>query len=148
MKRSLAILTTTLVMSAVLHPAAAEDSYKFELKLTTKDARHDPDGVWSADSLALIRLTHKAANIYTARVNTPSGSWLLSQTNGDCNLQGMCTALLVLTKTGAPPREMANPQMPLGGTALMSLNYKMLKTSEITESGQPITGSYKVGPLP
>lgn len=147
MQRSLAILMTSMVISsALLQTAKAEEGYKLELKLTTKDARHDPDGVWSDDDLAFIRQI-KAANIYTARVNTPSGSWLLSQTNGDCNMQGMCTALLVLTKPGARPREMANPQMPLGGTAILSLNYKKLKTSEISESGQPITGSYDVEPL-
>ncbi|NTF52743.1 hypothetical protein G6K93_31035 [Agrobacterium rhizogenes] len=148
MKPILTVLATTLTLGlASTHPAAAQDGYKLALKLTTKDATHDPDGVWSDDDLAGIRQTAGTAKLYTARITTPSGTWLLSQTNGDCNLQGMCTALLVLIRPGTRPVRMANPQMPLGGTAILSPDAKKLTTSEIAEDGKAVTGSYDVGPI-
>jgi hypothetical protein len=42
---------------------------------------------------------------------------------------------------------MANPQMPLGGTAILSPDTKTLTTSEIGENGKAFTGSYKVEPI-
>lgn len=151
MKRILAVLAPILALGlASTDRAAAQDGYKLALKLTTKDATHDPDGVWTDDDLAGIRQTAGAAKIYTARIAAPSGTWLLSQTNGDCNLQGMCTAILVLIKPGTPPVRpvrMANPQMPLGGTAILSSDDKTLTTSEIGEDGKAFTGSYEVEPI-
>ncbi|ACM31134.1 hypothetical protein [Rhizobium rhizogenes] len=157
MKPILTVLATTLVLGlASTDPAAAQDGYKLALKLTTKDATHDPDGVWADDDLAGIRQALGTAKIYTARIATPSGTWLLSQTNGDCNLQGMCTALLVLIRPGTPPVrplraarlvQMANPQLPLGGTAILSPDAKTLTTSEIAEDGKAFTGSYEVEPI-
>ncbi|GAJ96127.1 hypothetical protein [Rhizobium rhizogenes] len=148
MKPILAVLATTLILGlASTDPAAAQDGYKLALKLTAKDATHDPDGVWTDDDLAGIRQAVGTAKIYTARIATPSGTWLLSQTNGDCNLQGMCTALLVQIRTGTPPTQMANPQMPLGGTAILSPDTRKLTTSEIGENGKAFTGSYEVEPI-
>ncbi|NTH68495.1 hypothetical protein [Rhizobium rhizogenes] len=154
MKPILAALATIMIFGAAsTDRAAAQDGYKLSLKLTTKDATHDPDGVWADDDLADIRQAVGTAKIYTARIATPSGTWLLSQTNGDCNLQGMCTALLVLIRPGTPPTppvrpvRMANPQMPLGGTAILSPDAKKLTTSEIAEDGEAFTGSYEVEPI-
>ncbi|WFU07325.1 hypothetical protein QA648_36195 (plasmid) [Rhizobium sp. CB3171] len=148
MKQTSVLLAVTLALNAgIFHGAFAQDGYKLPLKLTTKDAAQDPDGVWTDSDLADARQMAGTANIYTARVATPSGTWLLTQTNGDCNLQGMCTALLVLLKPGATPVNMANPQMPLGGTAILSADLKNLTTSEISENGKAFTGSYDVGPI-
>ncbi|QND44585.1 hypothetical protein HB780_01920 (plasmid) [Rhizobium lusitanum] len=148
MKPILAVLATSLILGLTsTDRAAAQDGYKLALKLTTKDATHDPDGVWADDDLAGIRQAVGTAKIYTARIATPSGTWLLSQTNGDCNLQGMCTALLVLMRPNTPPVRMANPQMPLGGTAVLSPDAKTLTTSEIGENGKAFTGSYEVEPI-
>ncbi|MGZ2402958.1 hypothetical protein [Rhizobium ruizarguesonis] len=157
MKPMLAVLATTLILGlAPTDNATAQDGYKLALKLTNKDATHDPDGVWTDDDLASIRQTMGTAKIYTARIETPSGTWLLSQTNGDCNLQGMCTALLMLIRPGTPPARlmrpvrpvrMANPQMPLGGTAILSPDAKKLTTSEIGEDGKAFAGSYDVEPI-
>jgi hypothetical protein len=119
-----------------------------KLERTTPDAHHDPDGVWSDDDLAFVRQMGRAPAIYTARITTPAGEWLLSQTNGDCNIQGMCTAFLVLKKPGASGVTMANPQLPLGGTAMLSLNYKKLATKEVDQNGQPLDGTYDVTPMP
>lgn len=138
------------IVFAALAPAGqshAQQGYQFKLERTTSDARHDPDGVWSDDDLAFIRQLGQTPAIYTARLTTPSGEWLLSQTNGDCNMQGMCTALLVLKKAGASPVTMANPQLPLGGMAMLSLNYKKLATKEVDQSGRPLDGSYDVAPI-
>ncbi|NTG30110.1 hypothetical protein G6K88_31325 [Agrobacterium rhizogenes] len=146
--KSITFLATTLILGlAFTDHAAAQDGLKLALKLTAKDATHDPDGVWTDDDLAGIRQTVGAAKIYTARIATPSGTWLLSQTNGDCNLQGMCTAMLVLMRPNTPPVRMANPQMPLGGTAILSPDAKRLTTSEIGENGKAFTGSYDVEPI-
>ena len=148
MKRLFAGLAASLVLAlGYPHAAFAEEGFKLALKLSTKDATHDPDGVWSDSELADIRQTAGKPIIYTARITTPSAIWLLSQTNGDCNLQGMCTALLVLLKPGAPPVHMANPQMRLGGTAILSSDYRKLTTAEIGENGKAFTGSYDVGPI-
>ncbi|NTF97880.1 hypothetical protein [Rhizobium rhizogenes] len=148
MKPILIVLATILILGLTsADRAAAEDGFKLALKLTAKNATHDPDGVWTDDDLAGIRQAVGSAKIYTARIATPSGTWLLSQTNGDCNLQGMCTALLVLIKPGTRPVRMANPQMPLGGTAILSPDVKKLTTSEIGENGKVFTGSYDVEPI-
>lgn len=154
MKPSRFLLAGTVAVAivfAALVPARqsqAQQGYAFKLERTTPDARHDPDGVWSDDDLAFIRQMGQVPAIYTARITTPSGEWLLSQTNGDCNMQGMCTALLVLKKPGASPVTMANPQLPLGGTAMLSLNYKKLATKEVDQNGHPLDGSYDVAPIP
>jgi hypothetical protein len=148
MKPMLAVLVTILILGlGSTDRATAQDGDKLALKLTTKDATHDPDGVWTDDDLADIRQTVGTAKIYTARIATPSGTWLLSQTNGDCNLQGMCTTLLVLIKPGTPPVRMANPQMPLSGTAILSPDARKLTTSELGEDGKAIIGSYDVEPI-
>lgn len=154
MKPSRFLLTGTLVAGivfAALAPARqsyAQQGYALKLERTTPDARRDPDGIWSDDDLAFIRQLGQTPAIYTARITTPAGEWLLSQTNGDCNMQGMCTALLILKKAGASPVTMANPQLPLGGTAMLSLNYKKLATKEVDQNGRPLDGSYDVAPIP
>lgn len=148
MNRIVAVLAVGLALALGSSQGAfAQDDFKLALKLTTRDAAHDPDGIWTDDDLAEIRQVAGKPNIYTARITTPVATWLLSQTNGDCNLQGMCTALLVLLKPGSPPVRMANPQMPLGGTATLSSDYKKLTTSEIGENGKAFTGSYAVEPI-
>lgn len=149
MRPSTLLLPGIVVAGIVFGPGAnAQQGYAFKLERTTSDARHDPDGIWSDDDLAFIRQLGQTPAIYTARLTTPSGQWLLSQTNGDCNMQGMCTALLVLKRPGVPPITMANPQLPLGGAATLSLNYKKLATKEVDQSGRPLDGSYDVAPIP
>lgn len=122
-------------------------SYLFNLKLTASDARHDPDGIWSDADLNGIRASGLVPKIYTARITTPSGEWLLSQLAGLCNMQGMCDTVLVKIKPGAPLTVYANPQVSEGGKAELSLNYKKLTTEEIDENGHPFKGSYNLAPL-
>ncbi|MBZ5763372.1 hypothetical protein LAV84_28050 [Rhizobium sp. VS19-DR104.2] len=157
MKPTLAVLAPILILALTsTDRATAQGGHTLALKLTTRDAKHDPDGVWTDDDLASIRQLTGQAKIYTARITTPSGTWLLSQTNGDCNLQGMCTALLVLIRpdTQSPrpvrpvrPERMANPQMPLGGTAVLSPDAATLTTAEIGEDGKAFIGIYQVEPI-
>jgi hypothetical protein len=125
----------------------AENGYVFQLQLTTSYARHDPDGLWSDGDIDAIRSAGLIPKIYTARIRTPSGEWLLSQLAGLCNPQGMCDTVLAKVKPGAPPLVYANPQVPQGGRAQLSLNYKKLTTEEIDENGHPFKGSYDVEPL-
>jgi len=139
------IVATGVAFSGAAH---AQQGYALKLEQTTPDARHDPDGVWDDEDLAFIRKTGQVPAIYTARITTPAGEWLLSQTNGDCNMQGMCTALLILKKQGREAVTMANPQLPLGGTAMLSLNYKKLVTKEIDQDGHAVDGVYEVAPIP
>ncbi|SCB40480.1 hypothetical protein [Rhizobium hainanense] len=141
------ILAGALLLAMSGHSVLALDGVALSLKLTAKDAEHDPDGVWSDRDLDNIRQTFGPPDIYTARITTSNGTWLLSQTNGDCNMQGMCTAQLVLIEPGKAPKLMANPQMPLGGTAVLSPDFKKIKTSEIGENGRPLAGSYDVEPV-
>ncbi|OLP55786.1 hypothetical protein BJF92_09130 [Rhizobium rhizosphaerae] len=145
--RRSAIVMAVVLAAALPRLSTGQDGYRFELKLTTPDARHDPDGVWSDDDLAFIRQLGQSPSIYTARMTTPAGEWLLSQTNGDCNMQGMCTTLLLLRKAGTTPVEMANPQLPLGGSATLSLNYKKLFTRELDQNGNLFDGAYDVAPI-
>lgn len=139
------VVAIGVIFSAAAH---AQQGYALRLEPTTPDARHDPDGVWDDGDLAFIRKTGRTPVIYTARITTPAGEWLLSQTNGDCNMQGMCTALLILKKQGGEAATMANPQLPLGGTAMLSLNYKKLITKEIDQDGHAVDGVYEVAPIP
>ena len=141
------ILAGALLLAVSGHNAWALDGVPLSLKLTAKGATHDPDGVWSDRDLDNIRQTFGPPDIYTARITTSKGTWLLSQTNGDCNMQGMCTAQLVLIEPGKAPKLMANPQMPLGGTAVLSPDFKKIRTSEIGENGKPLAGSYDVEPV-
>lgn len=145
MKRlALGFCMLALLAASPVASVHAQDGYNFELSLTTPDARHDPDGIWSDDDLAFYRSQEFVPKIYTARLTTPAGRWLLSQTNGDCNMQGMCTTLLYFQKNGEAPRMMASAQVQEGGSAVLSLNYKKLTTTEINQNGQPFVGSYEV----
>ncbi|SOC81634.1 hypothetical protein SAMN05421890_0003 [Ensifer adhaerens] len=121
--------------------------YLLNLKLTAFDARHDPDGIWSDADLNGIRASGLVPKIYTARITTPSGEWLLSQLAGLCNMQGMCDTVLAKIKPGTLPTVYANPQVSEGGKAELSLNYKKLTTEEIDENGHPFKGSYNLAPL-
>ena len=132
---------------AVGTQAGESAGYVFRLKLTTTDARHDPDGLWSDADIAGIRLSGLLPKIYTARIRTPSGEWLLSQLAGLCNMQGMCDTVLALIKPGEAPTVYANPQVAQGGKAELSLNYRKLTTEEIDENGRSFKGSYTVEPL-
>jgi hypothetical protein len=125
----------------------ARQGYVFSLKLTTSDARHDPDGVWSDADLNGIRAAGLVPKIYTARITTPSGEWILSQLAGLCNMQGMCDTVLAKIRPGNSPTVYANPQVSQGGKAELSLNYKKLTTEEIDENGHPFKGSYNMAPL-
>lgn len=125
---------------------SAEQGYVFKLERSVFDAQHDPDGIWGDDELAFIRKLGFVPMIYTAHLSTPKGEWLLSQTNGDCNPQGMCTTLLHLRKAGGNYVMVANPQMPLGGRAVLSLNYRKIYTQEINQSGRGFEGVYDVDP--
>ncbi|MFW8584664.1 hypothetical protein ACOJBM_06440 [Rhizobium beringeri] len=157
MKPMLAVLATTLILGlAPTDNATAQDGYKLALKLTNKDATHDPDGVWTDDDLASIRQTMERPRSTRRVSKLHRARGYLSRTNGDCNLQGMCTALLMLIRPGTPPARlvrpvrpvrMANPQMPLGGTAILSPDAKKLTTSEIGEDGKAFAGSYDVEPI-
>jgi hypothetical protein len=126
-------------------PSYAEEGYTFDLQLTSKNASQDPDGVWDSQDLAAFGNPPHHPDIYTARLTTPAGEWLLSQTSGDCNMQTMCTALLIHKTPDGKSQVVANPQVLLGGTATLSLNYKKITTQELDESAKPFTGSYDVG---
>lgn len=145
MRKLIVALTTYSLLSTV---AFAQDGYVFKLQLTTPNAHHDPDGVWSDQDLDNVRDIGKDLNIvpqiYTARLKTPSGEWLLSQLSGLCNPQGMCDAVLVKLAPGKGREIMANPLITKGGSATLSLNYKKLTTNEINESGHGFIGSYDV----
>lgn len=143
-----ALMLCLVFSSAYASHTLAGQGYVLQLKLSANDARHDPDKVWSDDDLAFISQQGFVPKIYTAWATTPAGEWLLSQTNGDCNMQGMCTAILYLRKKGAVPREMASVQLREGGKAVLSLNYRKLMTDEIDENGKPFTGNYDVAPTP
>ena len=149
MKKSVVICTALMLAAcSVVGTQAGEGAgYVFQLKLTTADARHDPDGLWSDSDIAGIRASGLVPNIYTARIRTPSGQWLLSQLAGLCNMQGMCDTVLARIKPGEAPTVYANPQVAQGGRAELSLNYKKLTTEEIDENGHPFKGSYTVEPL-
>jgi hypothetical protein len=111
------LICTAIVLAACpisVRAWAAEGaglSYLFQLELTTPDARHDPDGIWSDADIAGIRSSGLVPKIYTGRIKTPSGEWLLSQLAGLCNMQGMCDTVLVRIKPGEAPTVYANPQV-------------------------------------
>lgn len=147
-------LTTRILMPAtvlsLLVPtmqAKADNGYKFNLQLTSKNASRDPDGVWDSQDLASYGNPPHHPDIYTARITTPSGEWLLSQTSGDCNMQTMCTTLLVHKSSDGQTQVVANPQVMLGGSGTLSLNYKKLTTQELDEAAKPFIGSYDVRPV-
>lgn len=151
MQRMTVILGCGLAAMATCFSAAhAQQGYDFELVLTTDGATHDPDGVWKDDDLQYYQSSMPKGfrtKIYTARVRTPAGEWLLTQTNGDCNMQGMCTTLLYLLRSGQPPKEMASAQVQQAGGATLSQNYKKLTTTEVGQDGKPFIGAYDVEPV-
>lgn len=138
------ILAACLPVASVSLPALAEEGYTFKLQLTSKNASSDPDDVWAAQDLTAYGNPPRHPDIYTARLTTPSGEWLLSQTSGDCNMQTMCTTVLVHKTSDGTSQIVANPQVMLGGTATLSLNYKKITTQELDEAAKPFIGSYDV----
>lgn len=128
-------------------PALAQDGYKFNLQLTTKNASEDPDKVWDEKTLAGYGEPPVHPDIYTARITTPAGEWLLSQTSGDCNMQSVCTSVLVLKTPDGKSKIVAYPRVSLGASATLSLNYRKITTEELDESAKEFTGSYDVEPV-
>lgn len=152
MKKSILTCGAALTVGCSLGFAAlagegAAQGYVFNLTLTTSDARHDPDGIWSGADLNGVREAGIVPKIYTARITTPSGEWILSQLAGLCNMQGMCDTVLAKIRPGNSLTVYANPQVSQGGKAELSLNYKKLTTDEIDENGHPFKGSYNLAPL-
>lgn len=145
--KTILISATVLSLLSPAVPVLALEGYKFDLKLTSKDVNRDPDGIWSAQDLLPFGNPPLPPSIYTARLTTPSGEWLLTQTDAGCNMQTMCTALLVLKTADGQSKIVANPQVMLGGSATLSLNYKKITTEELDGAAKPFTGSYEVDPL-
>ena len=141
---TLALAAATGMFAAPITQSNAEQGYTFNLQLTSKNASQDADGIWNSQDLAALGNPPHHPDIYTARLTTPAGEWLLSQTSGDCNMQTMCSTLLVHKTPDGKSQVVANPQVLLGGTAILSLNYKKITTLELDESAKSFTGSYDV----
>lgn len=139
-----ALLIAAGVVTSLTSVATAQQGYEFKLKLTAKNASIDPDGVWDNETLSSYTNPPVHPDIYTATIRTPSGTWLLTQTTADCNMQGMCTSLLVHIAKNGTKKVVANPQILQGGEATLSLNYRFITTMEIGEGGKPFKGTYKV----
>lgn len=122
----------------------AQDAYEFNLTLSSVNATTDPDNVWTDRELAFYKSQGFEPKIYTAWATTPAGQWLLTQTNGDCNMQGMCTTLLFFKKNGKSRKLVSSAQVQEGGKAFLSLNYKRLTSIEIDQNGHEFMGSYEV----
>nr|WP_181377327.1 hypothetical protein [Ochrobactrum sp. LM19] len=146
-KKMTLIIAATLLSLEVPSAAFSQEGYSLQLQLTTRKASSDPDGVWDSDTLTSYQDPPVRPDIYTATLNSPSGRWLLTQTTADCNMQGMCTSLLVHFDKKGKKTVVANPQMIQGGKAVLSLNYRKITTTEIGEGGKPVTGSYDVDKL-
>lgn len=141
----LSAIAFTLLTSTM--PSHADEGYNFTLKLTSENAASDPDNIWEKQDLVAYGNPPKHPDIYTARLTTPAGEWVLSQTSGDCNMQTMCTTVLVHKTPDGKSETVANPQVMLGGSATLSLNYKKITTQELDEAAKPFTGSYDVKAL-
>lgn len=124
--------------------AFSQEGYSLQLRLTAQKATVDPDGIWDAETLTGYQDPPVRPDIYTAQISTPSGKWLLTQTTADCNMQGMCTSLLVHIGKDGKKTVVANPQILQGGKATLSMNYRKITTTEIGEGGKSFTGSYDV----
>lgn len=140
---------TAVFVSAVLiaPPAYAADGYKFQLKLTTENAARDPDGIWESSYFTKSGDPETLPNIYTARLTTPAGEWLLTQLDSQCTIQSDCAVVLVLKRPSGEVLELATGSVIMGGSAVLSQNYKLLHTEEINDEVQAFTGTYKVAPF-
>ncbi|MBA8904156.1 hypothetical protein [Phyllobacterium sp. P30BS-XVII] len=149
MKQKIRLMMTTVLvaMSVSSLPVAAADGYKFNLVLSHKNVQHDPDGIWPDTDLTEFGNPPRLPSIYTARLETPAGKWLLSQLDSSCNIQGNCSFVLQLTRPDGKVQTMAEGQTLLGRSATLSLNYKKITTEEISDEIKPFVGSYDVEPM-
>lgn len=150
MKQLTAILSSyamAVMLAANSTAFALEQGYVFNLKLMTANASNDPDGVWTDKDLPVEGNPPRYPDIYTARLSTPAGEWLLTQTSNDCNMQSVCTTLLLLKTTDGKSRILAYTRVSLGASATLSLNYRKITTEELDDAANAITGSYDVEPV-
>lgn len=150
MNQLTAIMTSSamaVLLTANSPAIAAEQGYVLNLNLTTPNASDDPDRVWTKKDLPAEGNPPRHPDIYTARLSTPAGEWLLTQTSNDCNMQSVCTTMLLLKTTDGKSRILAYPRVSLGASATLSLNYKKITTEELDDAANAITGSYDVEPI-
>jgi hypothetical protein len=119
-----------LVVSAATAQAQQKlpPGYTLKPSLTYKNAAQDPDGLWSADDLEPFGLPPHHPDIYTARISTPAGDWLLSQITSDCSLQSDCPFQLAFKRSNGSQVSVASGVLGRGGTAVLSLDYTKIFT--------------------
>jgi hypothetical protein len=100
--------------------------YTLEPSLSYEKVSQDPEGVWVASELKPLGNPPRYPSIYTARVGTPVGEWLLSQTTSGCSLESDCPFQLVLKRSDGSKVTVAGGMLAEGGKAVLSMDYTKL----------------------
>ncbi|PSH63334.1 hypothetical protein CU102_24020 [Phyllobacterium brassicacearum] len=145
--KTIALAATSVGLVVFNQPSRAQDGYDFNLTLTHKNVSHDPDGLWDDSNFTPSGEPPELPNIYTARLTTPAGEWILSQLDTQCTMQSDCAFILALKKKDGKLQKLASGSVIMGGKATLSLNYKKITTEEVDDAAKPFTGSYNVEPV-
>lgn len=79
--------------------AAASNALPFSFSQVTKDAKSDPNGIWSSDDFT--PPPGGSVSIYTYSLNAPDGRWIASQIwNENCGSSTCPTRLVFIDKNG------------------------------------------------
>jgi hypothetical protein len=115
---------------AIASPALAQQKlppgYTFKLELTHKNVSQDPDRIWDPSDLETVGDPPEYPNIYTARISTPAGEWMLSQATSGCSMQSECPFQLVLKRPNGTQAKVAGGMLLEGGTAVLSADYSKI----------------------
>jgi len=102
--------------------------YSLKPTLAYQNVAQDPDGIWTPDDLEPFGLPPHHPDIYTARISTPAGEWLLSQITSGCSMQSDCPFQLALKRPDGSKAIVAGGVLGRGGTASLSLDYSKVFT--------------------
>ncbi|MPR08650.1 hypothetical protein [Microvirga tunisiensis] len=121
---------------ACASPAPAQEKlppgYTFTPELTYKNVSQDPDGIWEPSDLELFGDPPHHPDIYTARVSTPAGEWMLSQITSGCSLQSECPFQLTLKRPNGPRKIVAGGMLLRRASAVLAADYSKIFTQTYT----------------
>jgi hypothetical protein len=121
---------------AIASPALAQEKlppgYTFKPELTYKNVSQDPDRIWEPSDLELFGDPPHHPDIYTARVSTPAGEWMLSQITSGCSLQSECPFQLTLKRANGSREIVAGGMLLRRGSAVLAADYSKIFTQTYT----------------
>jgi hypothetical protein len=122
----IAALSVACASPALAQQQKLPPGYTLKPELTHQNVAQDPDGIWDQADLAPVGNPRRNPDIYTARISTPAGEWMLSQVTSGCSMQSECPFQLVLKRADGSKVTVADGTLLQGGTAVLATDYSKI----------------------